>query len=138
MKKIYPFLFTIALFTGCGQSGSSGQVEETTASAEDELYQEVMDIHDEVMPRMNDIYKLKKQLKEDIENSPDLVEERKQELENRIKELDQASEGMMQWMRNFNPEDFKEKKEEYLDYLNKELDKINKVKKDMLNALENK
>ncbi len=135
MKKIYPILIAIAIFSGCGKSNTSEQAEESSV-ATDELYQEVMDVHDEVMPKMNDLYKLKKQLMEEIENSPDLVEERKQELENRIKELDQASESMMQWMRNFNPEDFKADKEEYLDYLNKELEKVNKVKEEMLNALE--
>lgn len=138
MKKIYPILFAIAIFTSCGKSNSSEQAEETAATSEDELYQKVMAVHDEVMPKMNDIYKLKKQLKEEIESSPDLVEERKQEIENRIKQLDEASEGMMQWMRNFSPEDYKENKEDYLDYLNKEFEKVNKVKADMLNALEDK
>lgn len=135
MKKIYPILIAIAIFSGCGKSNTSEQAEESSA-ATDELYQAVMGVHDEVMPKMNDIYKLKKQLQEEVKNSPDMVEERKQELENRIKELDQASESMMQWMRNFNPEDFKADKEEYRDYLNKELEKVNKVKADMLNALD--
>ena len=136
MKRIYLFALTTILFVGCGKSTSSDQVEEATPTTEDELYQKVMDIHDEVMPKMNDLYKLKKKLQEEIENSPDLVEERKQEIENRIKQLNEANEGMMQWMRNFNPEDFKENKEEYLDYLNGELEKVNKVKADMLKALE--
>lgn len=138
MKNTFLFVFLITLSISCGQSNSSDQIDETEISAEDELYQKVMDIHDEVMPKMNDIYKLKKQLEEEIKNSPDLVNERKQAIENRISQLNKASESMMQWMRNFNPDDFKENKEEYLDYLNEELEKVNKVKDDMLKALEEK
>lgn len=138
MRKIYPFLFTIALFTGCGQSNNTEQVEETAASTEEELYQKVMAIHNEVMPKMNDIYKLKKELEKEIAESPDLVEERKQAIENRINQLNEASESMMQWMRDFDPESFKQNEEEYMNYLNAELEKVNKVKDDMLKALEEK
>ncbi len=139
MKKIYLIVFAIALFAaGCGKSNSDDQVEEVAVNEEDELYEKVMAIHDEVMPKMNDLHKLKKQLEEEIKNSPDLVEERKQQIENRIKQLDEASESMMQWMRQFNPEDFKADKEEYLNYLNEELEKVNNVKDEMLKALEDK
>ncbi len=138
MKKRFPFLFAIALLISCGQSNSSEQAEETTTSPEDELYKKVMAIHDEVMPKMNDIYKLKKQLEEEIKNSPDLVEERKQAIENRISQLNEASESMMQWMRDFDPESSKETQDEYLEYLNSELEKVNKVKDEMLKALEEK
>ena len=138
MRKLFPIIFTIILFTGCGQSNTAEQAEETTASTEDELYQKVMAIHDEVMPKMNDIYKLKKELEKEIAESPDLVEERKQAIENRINQLNEASESMMQWMRDFDPESFKQNEEEYLKYLNDELEKVNKVKDTMLKALEDK
>ena len=139
MKKFYLIVFTIALFaTGCGKTNSDDQPEKVTESDKDELYNKVMAIHDEVMPKMNDLHKLKKQLTEEIENSPDLVEERRQQIESRIKQLDEASESMMQWMRNFNPEEYKENNEEYIDYLNQEFDKVSKVKVDMLKALEEK
>jgi hypothetical protein len=137
MKKIYLFVFTIALLAaGCGKSTSDDQAGEVAVTDEDELYQKVMAIHDEVMPKMNDIHKLKKQLEEEIKNSPDLVEERKQQIESRIKQLNEANENMMQWMRQFNPEDYKADKEEYLNYLNEELKSVKKVKEDMLKALE--
>jgi exonuclease VII large subunit len=137
MKKIYLFVFTIALLAaGCGKPTSDDQAGEVAVTDEDELYQKVMAIHDEVMPKMNDIHKLKKQLEEEIKNSPDLVEERKQQIESRIKQLNEANENMMQWMRQFNPEDYKADKEEYLNYLNEELKSVKKVKEDMLKALE--
>ena len=98
----------------------------------------VLAIHDEVMPKMNDIYKLKKELEKEIAESPDLVEERKQTIENRINQLNEASESMMQWMRDFDPESFKQNEEEYMKYLNDELAKVNKVKDTMLKALEDK
>ena len=112
--------------------------KKTTESRTDVLREKVMAIHDEVMPKMNDLHKLKKQLEEEIKNSPDLVAERKEQIENQLKQVNEASEGMMQWMRQFNPEDFKADKEEYLKYLNEELEKVSKVKEDMLKALEEK
>ena len=138
MKKIYLSVFTIALFfTGCGKSNSGEKVEKV-ASEEDKLYEQVMAIHDEVMPKMNDLHKLKKQLEEEIKNSPDLVEERKMQLENQLKEVNEASEAMMQWMRQFSPDELKTDKEAYVKYLNEQLEEVTKVKEDMLKALEQK
>lgn len=122
----------------CGKTSSTDQVEETASSPEDELYQKAMAVHDEVMPKMNDIYKLKKQLEEEIKNSPDMVVEKKQTIEIRIKQLNTASESMMQWMRDFDPEGHKADKKEYIEYLKSEIEKVNKVKEDMLTALEEK
>jgi len=98
------------------------------------LYNEVMDIHDEVMPSMEELYRLKKGLEEKVKNSPDLVENKKQEMESIILLIDSASKSMMVWMREFNPEEYE--KEAQRDYLEKELKRVKTVKDVMLKALD--
>lgn len=69
-------------------------------TAKSPLYDEVMEVHDAVMPEMSTIHKLKKELKA-IEN-PDT----KSIILTKIKELNDADEAMMTWMADFkNPED---------------------------------
>ncbi len=100
------------------------------------LYDEVMKVHDEVMPKMDDIYKLKGQLKERIDNTPGMAEEKKKEIESIIVRLDSASEGMMIWMRKFNPLPDSLGEEQAKEYLEGEMEKIKKVREDVRKALE--
>jgi hypothetical protein len=100
------------------------------------LYNEVMKVHDEVMPEMDNIYKLKGQLKEKIDNSPEMADEKKKELEGIILQLDSASEGMMVWMRKFNPLPDSVGEEQAKEYLEGEMEKIKKVRDDVRKALE--
>ncbi len=128
MKKLL-ILFTplVILATSCGQ-------KKTEEDANKVMYNQVMDIHDEVMPSMDELYRLKKQLTEKIENSPDLVEEKRQEIEQTILLIDSASKSMMRWMREFKPEDYKEG--ELAKYLESELKQVQSVKDAMMDALE--
>ncbi|MBX2967316.1 MAG: hypothetical protein KF845_14315 [Cyclobacteriaceae bacterium] len=128
MKKTIALLTLLTFtLTYCGQK----KTEEDPNKA---LYNEVMDIHDEVMPGMEELFRLKKKLEQEISNSPDLVEGKKQELEQTILLLDSASKSMMVWMREFSPEDYE--KEKQRDYLESELKRVNTVKDVMLEALE--
>lgn len=128
MKKLLIiFASLIILFTSC----SPKNTEEDTNKV---LYNQVMDVHDEVMPSMDELYKLKKQLTEKIENSPDLVEEKRQEIEQTIILIDSASKGMMRWMREFKPEEYKEV--ELTKYLESEMKRVQTVKETMQDALD--
>jgi len=93
-------------------------------------------VHDEVMPKMNDMYKLKEGLKKQIANTPEMVEEKKEEIESAIFKLDSASEGMMVWMRNFNPIPDSLGKDKARAYLEDQKEKVQKVKQEMLKAIE--
>ncbi len=111
-----------------GSLAGCGKTEKT-------LYDQVMDIHDEVMPRMNDLYKLKKGLQDSIANTPDMPEETKAEFEETILVLDSASNSMMVWMRAFNPPEQTDK-EAFKKYMESELVKVKKMREEVMKALE--
>ncbi len=104
--------------------------------ANKELYNRVMDVHDEVMPKMEDIYRLKKDLQDNISSSPDMVSERKQELERVISNLDSASNAMMDWMHKFSPLADTVDRQQAKEYLESEMERIKEVKEQMVKAIE--
>ena len=68
-------LFLILILLGCNSKSNNGlDSQNGNDSGNQALYDEVMKVHDEVMPKMNDIYKLKEDLKKEIANAPQLVE----------------------------------------------------------------
>ena len=101
---------------------------------EKSLYDQVMDIHDEVMPKMDDIYKMRKSLKDSIANTPDMPEETRQQFTQTILQLDSAGNSMMVWMREFNPPDQKDEKA-FKQYMESELVKVKKMREDVMRAL---
>jgi regulator of replication initiation timing len=137
MKKLIFLLPLLAVFA-C--SKTSEQHHSDTSVNEDNpnqaLYDQVMDIHDEVMPRMGEIQRLKRELTEKIENSPDMVIEQKQELERVISNLDSASHEMMDWMHKFKPEKDSVDQEKAREYLEVEMEKIKKVRELMNESIE--
>ena len=94
----------------------------------DKLFDEVMTIHDDVMPKTAVIHRLKKKLKNQT------TEDNLAPVTMAIKQLDNADEGMMEWMADFKKpkgKSFQEAKS----YLNSEKEKISVVKKDILSAI---
>ena len=144
MKTVHYFLtFLIVLvLASCGQKshdhehGDHDHNHDTETSPNQALYDEVMKIHDEVMPKMNDIHKLKEELKKKIADTPGMVEEEKKKIEAVIAKLDSASNGMMVWMRQFNPLPDSLGEEKAREYLEDEMEKVKKVKEDILEAME--
>jgi regulator of replication initiation timing len=100
------------------------------------LYNQVMDLHDEVMPRMEDLYKIKKDLQEQLANAPALTPAEKDALEKRLAHVDSVAEAMMVWMRQFNPLPDSADQEKAREYLEVEMEKIKKVRDLMLEMLE--
>lgn len=139
MKTLLKVLFIVVLgaLISCGKSGkdttASDPVEEDANQA---LYDQVMDIHDEVMPKMDDLYKLKKQLQDSIAKTPGMVEEAKKELELTIQQLDSASNSMMVWMRQFNPPTDSTSEEALREYLEAQLEMVKKMREDVMGALD--
>ena len=119
MKTLYIFILAIAIVS-CGDSKKTI------------LYNKVMDVHDEVMPRMDDIYKHKKEFQDKLATKPaDSVE-----IQQKIAMLDSADHMMMDWMHQFNPPDEKTSDEEAEKYLEDQLTKVNDMKAYVLKALE--
>ena len=91
---------------------------------------EVFAIHDEIMPEMGNLMKLKRETKAKIHLLDSLgIDAKVDELNTIIQKLDEADEAMMEWMRNFKDPTEKTSETEALDYLEEELKKIKEVKK---------
>jgi len=96
----------------------------------DVLYKKVMEVHDEIMPKMGDIMKLKKQLKEklaELDTATEIDRAKIEEIEQAIADLDNSHEEMMGWMRQFNRDFEGMVNEEILKYLNDQKGRIEKV-----------
>jgi hypothetical protein len=137
MKNLKTVLFiSLSILASCAKIGkqedhhhNGGNSEENPNQA---LYDQVMDIHDEIMPRAEDIYQLKKELQEKLTSSPELAEGKKQELELVIAQLDSADQSMMDWMHLFKPLPDSADQEKARAYLESEMERIKKVK-DLMN-----
>ncbi|SMG40477.1 hypothetical protein SAMN05661096_02753 [Marivirga sericea] len=92
----------------------------------EELKSETIAIHDEVMPKMDDIMKLKKSLKnkQDSADASDIIQDL-------IIALEESDKAMMNWMRNYDPrmEDMTE--DEKIEYLNSQKAAISEVSREM-------
>ncbi|HEX5169455.1 MAG TPA: hypothetical protein VFW11_09790 [Cyclobacteriaceae bacterium] len=136
-----PLIFlglSLALIS-CGKSGKDEHHDHATSDQEDDsngaLYDEVMKLHDEAMMKMDEIYKLQKELKDQIAATPELIEEKRKEIEGKISKLDSARRGMMDWMHEFHPETDSLSEQEYREYLESEMEKVKKIKDDIFDAI---
>ncbi|MBP9925996.1 MAG: hypothetical protein KBF45_08370 [Cyclobacteriaceae bacterium] len=140
MKNLKTLGFVaLLLLTACTKGTDHDQANQDVVSDDSPnqaLYDQVMDIHNEVMPKMDEIMKLKRNLQDQIANSPDLVLERKEQLERVISNLDSANNAMMTWMHEFNPPPDSVDQEKAREYLESEMERIRKVKTTMLESIE--
>ncbi|MBK5280123.1 MAG: hypothetical protein JJE09_14795 [Bacteroidia bacterium] len=131
MNSLFKILFLALILTACGKSTEHSDHDNGSSdgdSPNEALYNQAMEVHDEVMPRMNDIYKLKKDLQEQIANTPDMVVERKNQLVQIISNLDSANDAMMDWMHKFNPLPDSVEQEQAREYLEGEIERVKKVR----------
>jgi RNase adaptor protein for sRNA GlmZ degradation len=132
----YFLILSLLVFSaGCGSKNEHNHSHEDesagTASTNDALYNEVMNIHDEVMPKMDDLYKMKEELKKQLALTTDLTEEKRKELEDQIAKVEEASKGMMVWMREFNAPADSLGEDVVRQYLEGQLEAVKKVKEDI-------
>jgi hypothetical protein len=145
MKRliVLSVLASSLIFSSCQKSndntheGHDAHAQDKTETSENEkLYNEVMKVHDEVMPKMNDIHKLKMSIREKIEKNPNLPKTERLKLDAMYAKLDSANEGMMVWMREFRPLPDSVGEEKAKQYLQNEMERVNKVRENMLKAIE--
>ena len=132
MKILAKYLFLgLILLAGCGKSAHEhhdSEEESPINNPNQALYDQVMDIHDDVMPKSDEIYQLKKEIKDKIANSKDLEPDKKKMLEQIVAELDSADHSMMDWMHKFKPLPDSADQELAREYLENEMERIKNVR----------
>ena len=123
-KSIFLLLFALFLLASACQKST----EETNK----ELYNQVMDIHDEMMPKMGAFHSMRKALGTKMSFSDSLGFSMEQ-LQNDLALVDSADHAMRVWMREFNPDEYKG--DELTVYLKAELVKVLEMKEIMNRAL---
>jgi paraquat-inducible protein B len=130
MKTILPLILLVLLVTvSC---------KKDKPSAQDILYDEVIADHDEIMVKMGDIMKYKKQVNNKLDKMIEVGGDSTSmnELRKTIADLENSHDEMMNWMHGFS-NDFENKtEEEIMKYLNDQKQKIEAVGKMTNQALE--
>jgi len=140
MKNNVKYLsIALILLTGCGNSHQHEDNDQdeaaSTNSPNQALYDQVMDIHDEVMPKSDEIYTLKKEIQDKIA-APNLAADKKKQLDQLIAELDSADHSMMDWMHKFKPLPDSANQELAREYLENEMERIKKVREQINGSLQ--
>ena len=126
MYRYLIFLFAALLLGSCENTQSKEKKEF------DDLFAEVMAIHDDVMPETSNLYKLKKYAQENIDVIPDTSAYIEQLRNAQLRSV-KADDAMMEWMANFKiPESDHQSK---IAYLKSEKIAISKVRELMLTTL---
>jgi len=116
------FLFLVFLLISC----------ESKDKEIEKLKSETIEIHDEVMPKMDVIMKLKSSLKAEQDSVSAEENERIQKL---IISLEEADKAMMNWMRNYDPQMENMSDSEKIEYLNKQKASISDVSEQMKESI---
>ncbi|MDF9795592.1 hypothetical protein OKW21_000855 [Catalinimonas alkaloidigena] len=140
MKNCLTFFMLVVVFA-CEPSAKNDQ-ESTKLSpeetAQDSLFNEMMAIHDEVMPEMDHIFRLQKKLKtliDSLQNEEATDPGMLDSLTNYNDDLQDADEAMMHWMRSNDFEFEGMEHEEIMTELASEKENIIVVREKMLNSI---
>ena len=119
------FMITICCMFSCKHSSNPERQA---------IYDQVMEIHDEVMPEMSTINKLERQLKrklETMESQDSIIM-----VKGTVKRLGEAGESMMDWMHQLDIPGTNVPDEEAIAYLKQEKLKISSVSSRMKTAIQ--
>jgi hypothetical protein len=126
---------TIALLltlAACGKGGNHEGHANHDASSENSptkaLENQLDEDHMVLMDRMDELERLKRELKEKMAAAPDMVADKKKELDLAINQLDSANSSMMDWMHKYNPLPDSTDQEKAREYLESEMEKVKKLK----------
>ena len=128
MKNLYYFFLMTVSFLILVNCGHSDNLERQKA------FDEMMEIHDEVMPEISTINKLARQLKKKIgltTNQDSVIM-----MKATLKRLEDAEEGMMDWMHELDVPGKKIEDAKAIEYMKKEKDKISIVSQKMKKSIE--
>lgn len=140
MNRTYIKIWIGVFFAALVMSACGPGKAEKEQKQQEELAKEVIGIHDEVMPRMGELVKLRKQVKGKINawtaDSATDHETHIQQATQIVTDLDAADKGMMDWMHEYNGGQGLYEHEAIMGYLNEEKGKITAVKENMNMAME--
>jgi hypothetical protein len=102
---------------------------------ESKLYEDVMTVHNECMPKMAELNRVKRHLKEYKDIVPDESSSLKDSLINTILVLSKSEDNMNDWMEKFNYPNPNISHEEMLKYLTGQKDSIKKISDDIFMSL---
>lgn len=132
MKNILSIFLVMLVFASCGEKKDNSQQE---------LLKKVMAVHDEIMPKMGDIMKYKKQLNAKIDELTKAGVEDNQaeitELKKAAEDLENSHDGMMNWMHGFDRNFNSEVQSEVIAYMKDQMTKIENVGKMTNTAIAN-
>ena len=130
MQKWIYALVVVLIGASCNNKKSDSQLKES-------LYNEVIDIHDEVMPKMSELKNLSMQLTttaDSILTADSTQVATVEQLKELALKLELANESMMEWMRNFQPPSDNLPHDSVMNYLSQQKEMIIEVKEGMLTA----
>lgn len=134
MKKSIGSILLFYSLIGCANRAEDQSVLETVG----DLQKKVMEVHDEVMPKMEEIHRLKRDLvirREQMRSVGDstsavLIKQ----IDKQLLSLQDADNAMMDWMYEFKPPS--EEDEKAIEYLKSMQVSIEKVKEKMLSSID--
>lgn len=129
--KLYPILLGVLVFAaaGCNQ----------TQTQEQEKWDTIMAVHDELMPKMSDINRLNQELAARLGALDSTKVEEKRAILEQIEGLNSAENTMMDWMANVKPiEELRNEGDhaKVMEYLETEQKKVDQMKEEMLKSIE--
>lgn len=133
LLKVTLFLLLVSSVACKNQTAEAENNPSAEEQLEEKRWDEVMVIHDEVMPKMGDIAKAQKALRTLAGEPMDST------ILHQLTELETAEEAMWAWMHELKPAPEREAMahEAYLKYLDEEEQKISEVQDMMLTSIRN-
>ena len=129
MKRVFFLLIATNLFLSFSACKSEDKESETN------LNQEIMKIHDEVMPKMGDLNRMKRQLNAYKDEVPDDNAAMKDSLINAILVLSKTEDNMNDWMASYKYPNPEMKHEEMMKYLKGQQDTIKQINNDVFMSI---
>lgn len=136
MKVLYLTIFLPAFLLCCKQAPSTGDASTIDAK---ELEAQVMTLHDEVMPKVNEISSLSAQLRKLKASSPESADGRKETpdgLDQVLESLKLSEQGMWEWMKAYSDAKATLTDDQVNPFMEKQLDILKKVDQDMTSSIE--
>jgi hypothetical protein len=124
MKKFWIWILGAFMLLACGQNKAKIKALDNKA----------IEVHDDVMPKMGNIIRLKGEIKAKMESLADSAAAYAG-LEAAFNQLLEAEQGMKDWMHNYQMPDYKKPMEELLPLAETQLESIEAVKKQMESSI---